>query len=158
MLVGDAHPRVVSARKDGDGQVEDVRRLQGLHFNQRGGEVVGEPRLRFVAHMRNDIQLRVLVAAEDADRRRDGNAASAVRAGHDDAFDVLDDVAARAHLDALRQRPERGTRLGGAVGDGDRHLRMLLAEAAQCYSRGHIGHKSKALTDRQSGNSPSVIA
>ena len=46
----------------------------------------------------------------------------------------------------------------GITKAGNRHLRMLLVEAAQSYSRGQIGHKSKVLTDRQSGNSPAVIA
>lgn len=41
---------------------------------------------------------------------------------------------------------------------GNRHLRMLLVEAAQSYSRGRIGYKSKAIKDRQSGNPPEVIA
>ena len=34
---------------------------------------------------------------------------------------------------------------------------MLLVEAAQSYARGQIGYKSKALADRQKGNSPTVI-
>ena len=37
-------------------------------------------------------------------------------------------------------------------------MRVLLTEAAQCYTRGNIGHKSKALKARQSGNTPMVIA
>ena len=41
---------------------------------------------------------------------------------------------------------------------GNRHLRMLLVEAAQSYSRGQIGYKSKELKKRQEGNSPEVIA
>jgi len=41
---------------------------------------------------------------------------------------------------------------------GNRHLRMLLVEAAQSYGRGQIGHKSKELKKRQEGNSPEVIA
>ena len=41
---------------------------------------------------------------------------------------------------------------------GNRHLRMLLVEAAQSYSRGQIGHKSKELKKRQEGNAPEVIA
>ena len=41
---------------------------------------------------------------------------------------------------------------------GNRHLRMLLVEAAQGYSRGQIGYKSKELKKRQEGNSPEVIA
>lgn len=31
-------------------------------------------------------------------------------------------------------------------------------EVAQCYGRGQVGHKSKALKARQQGNSPEMIA
>lgn len=41
---------------------------------------------------------------------------------------------------------------------GNSHLRTLLVEAAQCYSRGQIGHKSVELKKRQQGNSAAVIA
>ena len=41
---------------------------------------------------------------------------------------------------------------------GNRHLRMLLVEAAQGYSRGQVGYKSKDLKKRQEGNPPEVIA
>jgi transposase len=41
---------------------------------------------------------------------------------------------------------------------GNRHLRMLLVEAAQSYGRGQIGYKSKELKKRQEGNLPEVIA
>lgn len=41
---------------------------------------------------------------------------------------------------------------------GNTHVRRLLVEAAQSYSRGQVGHKSKELKARQSGNSPEVIA
>ena len=37
-------------------------------------------------------------------------------------------------------------------------MRQLLTEASQSYSRGQIGHKSKALKARQTGNSPQVVA
>ena len=46
----------------------------------------------------------------------------------------------------------------GITKAGNRHVRMLLTEAAQCYARGQIGYKSKALKSRQSGNSLQVIA
>ena len=49
------------------------------------------------------------------------------------------------------------TRLG-ITKAGNRHVRLLLTEASQCYSRGQIGFKSKALKLRQSGNAPEVIA
>jgi transposase len=41
---------------------------------------------------------------------------------------------------------------------GNRHIRRLLVEAAQSYSRGQIGYKSKALKARQKGNASEVIA
>ena len=46
----------------------------------------------------------------------------------------------------------------GITKAGNRHLRMLLIEASQSYSRGQIGYKSKTLKQRQSGNDPAIIA
>ena len=47
---------------------------------------------------------------------------------------------------------------GGITKAGNSHVRKLLVEAAQSYTRGAIGHKSKDLKRRQSGNTPQVIA
>ena len=41
---------------------------------------------------------------------------------------------------------------------GNSHLRRLLIEAAQSYTRGNIGHKSITLKQRQQGCLPEVIA
>lgn len=41
---------------------------------------------------------------------------------------------------------------------GNSHIRRLLVEAAQGYSRGRVGYKSKALRARQSGSSTETIA
>ncbi len=41
---------------------------------------------------------------------------------------------------------------------GNRHVRLLLTEAAQRYGRGTVGYKSQALKARQAGNTPQVIA
>jgi transposase len=49
------------------------------------------------------------------------------------------------------------TRLG-ITKAGNRHIRLLLTEAAQCYGRGQVGFKSKELKSRQSGNPADVIA
>jgi transposase len=49
------------------------------------------------------------------------------------------------------------TRLG-ITKAGNRHIRLLLTEAAQCYGRGQVGFKSKELKSRQSGNTAAVIA
>lgn len=46
----------------------------------------------------------------------------------------------------------------GLTKAGNSHLRRLLIEAAQAYTRGNIGHKSVALKKRQEGNTPQVIA
>jgi len=47
---------------------------------------------------------------------------------------------------------------GGITKAGNTHVRRLLVEAAQSYTRGTIGHKSKGLKRRQSGNTTQVIA
>ena len=41
---------------------------------------------------------------------------------------------------------------------GNSHLRRLMVEAAQSYTRGNIGHKSMALKERQKGCSAEAIA
>lgn len=46
----------------------------------------------------------------------------------------------------------------GITKSGNSHLRRLLVEAAQSYSRGGAGKKSKAIKQRQQGNPPEVIA
>ena len=46
----------------------------------------------------------------------------------------------------------------GITKAGNRHIRMLLTEAAQCYTRGTVGYKSKELKKRQEGNPAQVIA
>ena len=45
----------------------------------------------------------------------------------------------------------------GITKAGNKHLRRLLTEAAQCYNRGAVGYKSKVLRDRQKGNPEEVI-
>jgi len=47
---------------------------------------------------------------------------------------------------------------GNITKAGNSHVRRLLVESAQSYTRGKIGHKSKELKRRQNGNSPEVIA
>jgi len=46
----------------------------------------------------------------------------------------------------------------GITKAGNSHLRRLLVESAQGYTRGAIGHKSVALKKRQEGNAALVIA
>jgi len=47
---------------------------------------------------------------------------------------------------------------GSITKAGNSHVRRLLVESAQSYTRGSIGYKSKELKRRQSGNTPQVIA
>jgi len=49
------------------------------------------------------------------------------------------------------------TRLG-ITKAGNTHVRRLLVESAQCYTRGQVGYKSKELKSRQKGNTAAVIA
>src|SRR5699024_5569650 len=46
----------------------------------------------------------------------------------------------------------------GITKAGNRHVRTLLVEAAQSYTRGRAGSKSKVLKARQYGNPAEVIA
>lgn len=46
----------------------------------------------------------------------------------------------------------------GITKSGNSHLRRLLVEAAQSYTRGSIGHKSNDLKKRQEGCTAEVIA
>jgi len=46
----------------------------------------------------------------------------------------------------------------GITKAGNSHVRRLLVEAAQSYTRGAVGHKSVALKKRQIGNPPEIIA
>ncbi len=50
------------------------------------------------------------------------------------------------------------TRRYGITKAGNSHLRRLMVEAAQGYTRGAVGHKSIALRQRQKGCPPEVIA
>lgn len=45
----------------------------------------------------------------------------------------------------------------GITKAGNSHIRTLLIEAAQSYTRGQIGYKSKALKMRQNGNPTNII-
>jgi transposase len=47
---------------------------------------------------------------------------------------------------------------GSITKAGNSHVRRLLVEAAQSYTRGKIGHKSRDLKNRQNGNTAQVIA
>ena len=47
---------------------------------------------------------------------------------------------------------------GSITKAGNCHVRRVLVESAQGYTRGRIGYKSKELKRRQSGNEPEVIA
>ena len=52
---------------------------------------------------------------------------------------------------------EKQQRLG-ITKAGNVHVRRLLVEPSQSYTRGKIGHKSKELKRRQGGNTPQAIA
>jgi len=47
---------------------------------------------------------------------------------------------------------------GSITKAGNSHVRRLLVESAQSYTKGAVGHKSVDLKRRQSGNAPQIIA
>ena len=65
-----------------------------------------------------------------------------------------------SYLGLVPGEDSSGDKVGrlGITKAGNRHVRLLLTEAAQCYGRGQIGFKSQALKARQAGNTPQVIA
>ena len=65
-----------------------------------------------------------------------------------------------AYLGLVPGEDSSGNRRNGLhiTKTGNRHLRCLLIEATQAYSRGQIGHKSKVLKEKQEGNTLSTIA
>ena len=66
-----------------------------------------------------DLELTVGVAAEKTEHGRDLDALEAARVRHDDALDVLDDVAAAAHDHVLDGLAKRATGKRRAIGQGD---------------------------------------
>lgn len=50
------------------------------------------------------------------------------------------------------------TKRTGITKAGNSHLRKLLIEAAQGYTHGKVGYKSKQLRTKQRGNSPIIVA
>ena len=70
-------------------------------------------------HRLEDLELTVGVAAEKAEHGRNLDTLEAARVGHDDALDVLDDVAAAAHDHVLDGLAERATGKRRTIGQGD---------------------------------------
>ena len=70
-------------------------------------------------HRLEDLELTVGVAAEKTEHGRHLDALEAARVGHDDALDVLDDVAAAAHDHVLDGLAERATGKRRSIGQGD---------------------------------------
>ena len=66
------------------------------------------------------LQLFVRVAAHGAQHRAGLNAFHVACGGHNDRFDVFDDVAAAPDINVLRQSAQNAARLGRRVGNSDR--------------------------------------
>lgn len=81
-----------------------------------------------------------------------------VEIGDFNRFPSADHFAAYLGLVPGEHSSSTNIRRTGITKKGNSHLRTLLTESAQCYSRGQIGRKSRALKTRQEGNDPAVIA
>jgi len=81
-----------------------------------------------------------------------------VEVGDFDRFAKPEKFAAFLGLVPSEETSDEKQKRYGITKAGNSHLRRLLVEAAQAYTRGNIGHKSIALKKRQQGNPPQVIA
>jgi transposase len=73
-------------------------------------------------------------------------------------FEKADKFAAYLGLVPGEDSSGQSQKRGSITKAGNSHVRRLLVEAAQSYTRGAIGYKSKELAKRQLGNPPNVIA
>ena len=131
VLVGETDAGCVAVCAHIDRDVEHMVGLRSLDVDGGLFEIAAERRHLRGRGMRDDFEARVRVAEERARCRRDLDALAAFRVRHDDALDVLDDVAGRRDRDGFRQRPEHLARLCRRERDGDRlraaHRRHELA-------------------------------
>lgn len=81
-----------------------------------------------------------------------------VEVGDFNRFPSADKFAAFLGLVPIENSSGNSLHFYGITKAGNRHVRTLLVESAQCYSHGKVGYKSKALKTRQAGNTPQVIA
>ena len=81
-----------------------------------------------------------------------------VEVGDYNRFESADKCASYLGLVPGESSSGDGRTMLGITKAGNSHLRTLLIEAAQCYTRGRVGFKSKVLKARQEGNTPQVIA
>jgi transposase len=81
-----------------------------------------------------------------------------VETGDFNRFDTANHYAAYLGLVPGENSSGESKHRTGITKAGNTHVRKLLVEAANCYSRGAVGKKSKTLIARQAGNDPKVIA
>ena len=93
--------------------------------------------------MGHNLQPRVRVARQRADCRSRRNAAKPAGIRHDDALDILDDIAAGGNLDTCRKRTQRPPCSRRAVGNRDR-LRAAHRTDQLPVQNLHIGFVGKA--------------
>jgi len=84
--------------------------------------------------------------------------ATIVETGDFNRFETAQQYASYLGLAPGESSSGDSRRVTGITKAGNSHVRKLLIEAAQSYSRGAIGAKPKALAKRQAGNDPKDIA
>ena len=119
VVVGNPQPHLVLPRPQGQDDVEHHVPLGGPHLDLMVGKVVPDGVLLLPGDAGDHLQDLSRVPGHRAGGGRGLDALQAAGVGHNDALDVLDDVAAGLHQHLVRQTPQDLPRLGRAVGDGD---------------------------------------
>lgn len=81
-----------------------------------------------------------------------------VEVGDFQRFPSAEQFAAYIGLVPGENTSDKSVNRTGITKAGNTHVRRLLVEAAQSYTRGKVGYKSAEMKKRQEGNSPEVIA
>ena len=150
VVVRDAHDGGVVSGKARESDIEHAGRV--LHARDlHGGPVcIGADRLEIgLCHLSDHLQLRFRVPGDDAGGNRGGNALHAARAGHDNALDILQNVAAHLGSDPLRRAAERIAQLRRGVGDRN-GLGTARGEDKLFLQNRHIGIHGFRLHDGSS--------
>ena len=120
VVLADAHHGRIAPLPQRHNNVEDKAVVDCLHRDRHLLQEGAHRCLLVRCYSCDDLQRLVRLPADDACRCGGLNALHAIGVGHDDALDILDDVAAHADLDFVRHAAQHIPRLGGGVGDGDR--------------------------------------
>ena len=120
VVLADAHHGGIAPLLQRHDDVKDKAVVDCLHRDRHLLQEGAHRSLLVRCYSCDDLQCLVRLPADDACRCGGLNALHAIGVGHDDALDILDNVAAHADLDFIRHAAKHIPRLGGGVGDSNR--------------------------------------